>query len=96
MISLDSRPCPNPSIVGRLVEDGAILILPERGEVKVLNEVATHIWQLADGSRTIEEIIRQICRKYEVSPSVAMADTLAFVSVLVELGILDLSAEERR
>ncbi len=53
MISLDSYPVPTAAVVGRLVENEAVLVLPEKAQVKVLNQVGARIWALADGRRTL-------------------------------------------
>lgn len=57
-----------------------------------LNEVATIIWQAADGSRSLDEIImHQVCAEFDVEPSVALQDAENFVQELVGHGILLLS-----
>lgn len=88
MLNLDTRPTPNPTVVGRVVEGEAVLVLPERGEVKVLNEVGARIWELVDGSRTIREIVDVICAEYDVEQAQAESDTLAFIAELESKGII--------
>lgn len=88
MLDLDTRPAPNPTVVGRVVEGEAVLVLPERGEVKVLNEVGARIWELVDGSRTVREIVDTICAEYDVEVAQAESDTLAFVAELESKGII--------
>lgn len=81
-ISLDSRPRPTTQVRGRMLEQEAVLVLPARGEVKVLNEVGARIWALADGSRSVSEIAAVIVDQYEVPLAQAQVDTLAFLSEL--------------
>jgi hypothetical protein len=38
---------------GRRLEHEAVVVLPDKGEVKVLNEVGAQIWALADGTRSV-------------------------------------------
>jgi len=76
--------------MGRTIEGETVLVLPVQGEVKVINEVGSQIWQLADGQRSIAEIAAQICQQYAVEPAQAETDTLQFVRLLVEKGILSL------
>jgi hypothetical protein len=54
-----------------------------------LNEVATVIWQAADGRTPLHEIIeKKICPEFDVEPSVALRDAHEFVTELSRHGIL--------
>ena len=54
-----------------------------------LNEVATAVWQAADGQTPLSEIVaRAVCDQFEVDPEVARADVDAFVDQLSQHGIL--------
>lgn len=88
-------PIPSPDLVGRLVGDEAVLVLPGQGQVKVLNEVGARIWSLADGSRTVKAIARIVCQEFEVDEIQADADVKEFIEVLVQKGILLLSETSR-
>jgi hypothetical protein len=59
-----------------------------------LNKSATIIWEAADGSSTLEEIVaRRICSRFDVSLSDALRDAEECVRELTEHGILLLSEE---
>jgi hypothetical protein len=59
-----------------------------------LNEVATVIWQAADGCTPLSEIVEhRICEEYEIEPEVARRDAQQFVSQLSEHGILLVSEQ---
>ena len=54
-----------------------------------LNDVATAVWQAADGRTPLSEIVaRAVCDQFEVDPEVARADVDAFVDQLSQHGIL--------
>ena len=54
-----------------------------------LNEVATAIWQAADGRTPLSEIVRgQVCEQFDVDPDEAQADAEQFVAELSGHGIL--------
>jgi hypothetical protein len=54
-----------------------------------LNEVATAIWQAADGRTPLSEIVaRIVCQGFEVEPEVARRDAEQFVDELAQHGIL--------
>jgi hypothetical protein len=82
-----------PGIVGQILNDEAVLLLPARGEIKVLNAVGARIWSLADGSRTIAQIAAVIADEYAVQPARAETEALAFVQELARRAMLTLSAQ---
>ncbi len=88
MITLDSVPVFKPTVQGRRLENEAVLVLPDKGEVKVLNDVGAMIWQLTDGQRTVREIARLICGQYQVTLAEAEADALEFMAELVNKGLV--------
>ena len=77
-------------VIGKMVENEAVLVLAHRGEVKVLNEVAARIWSLIDGQRSIRTIAQMISEEYQVDDIQAQADTLEFVENLEQRGILSI------
>ncbi len=93
MVSLDSYPVPNAGVVGRIVDGEAVLVLSEQGQVKVLNEVGARIWTLADGTRTLRDIVAAICAEYDVDLDQAEADVCDFVVELAEREVVSFSAE---
>ena len=91
MVALDDYPVPNPNVRGRVLENEAVLVLPDKGQVKVLNQVGASIWMLADGTRTVRDIAAAICAEYAVGQVEAESDTLAFVVELEAKGVISLS-----
>jgi len=59
-----------------------------------LNEVATIIWQAADGHTPLSDIVAsKICPEFEVDPDQAGRDVEQFVSELSQHGILLVSEQ---
>jgi len=59
-----------------------------------LNEVATAIWQAADGRTPLSEIVAgKICEEFEIDPGVATRDAEQFVDELSQHGILLVSEQ---
>ena len=88
MLTPENIPSPNPNILGRVVDHEAVLVLPDLGKVKVLNEVGAAIWQMVDGQRSIQQISAEICQQFDVEQSVAEADALKFFSDLLDRQII--------
>jgi len=93
VISLDGYAVPNAAVVGRIVDGEAVLVLSGQGQVKVLNEVGARIWTLADGTRTLRDIVAAICAEYDVDFRQAEADVCGFVAELAEREVVSFSAE---
>jgi pyrroloquinoline quinone biosynthesis protein D len=76
-------------VAGRLMAAGASDVLhlfeDDAGE---RSEVAERIVELSDGQRTVSGIVDALCDEFEVAREVCEADTVAFVSALVDLEIL--------
>lgn len=87
-INKNSIPKPNPDIIGRVVDNEAVLVMPKEGKVKVLNEVGAAIWELVDGQRNISQITEEICKQFEIDHAIAERDTLNFISDLKEKKII--------
>ncbi len=91
-LTLSSYPMPAEHVRGRCLEHEAVVVQPEKGEVKVLNEVGAQIWALADGSRSVRDIVAALCNTYDVPPAVAEADTLTFLAELQRKGLITIQA----
>lgn len=93
MIHLDSVPIPNPNVVGHIVDEQAVVVVPELGNVKVFNEVGTQIWGWIDGKRVVKEIVNLVCQTFEVDVETAEQDTLEFITIMVKQDIVSMAPE---
>ena len=81
-------PKPHPQTAGRVIDGEAVLIMSDASIINVLNGVASRIFELADGSRSLADIAVAIATEYDVPPAVAEQDTKAFVDGLVAEQVL--------
>lgn len=65
-----------------------VLIFPERGEVKVINETGAFIWNLIDGMTSIGDIVSHLQKTYSISRLQAEKDALNFLNSLIEREII--------
>jgi hypothetical protein len=85
------------NVLGRTVQNQpdnrveAVLVSPERGRVNVLNEIGARIWSLADGTRTVKGIATAICADYDIDQATAEKDTLEFLELLLDRGVIRIS-----
>ncbi len=73
--------------------DGEMIIMSARDSTLfTLNEVATAIWEAADGQTSLEDIVdRAVCAKFEVDHETALRDARELVQQLSAHGIMSLS-----
>lgn len=69
-------------------EDGGLVVLPQKREVKVLNQVGMQVFTLLDGSRTEDEIVASVAAEFEVSTEEAARDVRDFLDDLRREGML--------
>jgi hypothetical protein len=75
---------PHAQVAARIIDDQAVVVLADSGEVNVFNAVGTRIWELIDGSRTIQQIADTIHSEYEVTAEEALRDVQEFTQKLLE------------
>lgn len=82
------------AIAARLVGGEMMIMSAVDSTFFTLNEVATVIWQAADGRTPLSDIIAgKICQEFEVDPDQAGRDVEQFVSELSQHGILVVSEQ---
>jgi hypothetical protein len=72
---------------------GEMMIMSARDSTLFsLNEVASVIWQAADGVISLADIVEgRVCAEFEVEPAVALRDAEELVDELAQHGILQVS-----
>lgn len=83
----------NPNAAYRVYDGQATVVMPDRAEVKVVNEVGSLIWEKIDGRRTVGQVVESalesILKDFEVAPDEARQDALAFIGDLYDHGMVD-------
>ena len=79
----------SPAIAARMLAGEMMVMNSADSTFFTLNEVATAIWQAADGHTPLSQIVRDhICERFEVTLEQAQADAERFVADLAAHGIL--------
>ena len=90
----------HPDCAFRAVADeGGLVVLPGRAEVKVLNPAGIKIFSLLDGQHSEAAIARAVADEFDVSEAQALEDVRGFVAELDAAGLLaetEPAAEEAR
>ena len=80
-----------PDLIWRMLDESAVIVSPQEGQVRVLNEVGTVIWQMLANGRSRSEISNALVERYSVSPTQAEEDMKQFLLELHERGLLSLA-----
>jgi len=76
----------NPDVSWRVIEGQAVLVHNREGEIQVLNEVGTYLWEHSGDA--LETLVGNITQEYQVPPDEARRDALEFFESLVASGAL--------
>lgn len=77
------------AIAARALGDETMIMSSTDSTLFTLDEVASVIWEAADGVTPLAEIVaNKICAQYDVPPEVALKDAQALVENLAAHGIL--------
>ncbi|MCU0488124.1 MAG: PqqD family protein [Anaerolineales bacterium] len=88
MITLETRIDTAPGVIGRIVDQEAVLVLTNQAQIKVTNQTGAYIWSKVDGRLTVRQIAAILSQEFEVSPAQAEQDTLDFIQDLIDRGVL--------
>jgi hypothetical protein len=69
-------------------DEGGLVVLSEKSEVKVLNPVAIKVFGLLDGEHSLEQIASLVAEEFEVSEEQALQDVNGFLDELKSHGML--------
>ena len=78
----------NDSSFRPIGDEGGLVVLPGKAEVKVLNPAAILIFGLLDGNHSLDQIADRVTADFDVSRETAMTDLHAFLEELAAHGML--------
>ncbi len=80
------------AVAARVLGDEMMIMSAVDSRLFSLSDVATVIWEAADGRTPLSEIVAQrVCAKFDVSADVAYRDAEILVEELATRGILSIS-----
>lgn len=87
----------SPAIAARMLGGEMMIMSATDSTFFTLDQVATAIWQAADGQTPVSEIVTEkICMEFDVSLEMALGDAEQFVEELAGHGILLVSDQPIR
>src|ERR1700724_3654741 len=80
------------AIAARALGNETMIMSATNSTLFTLNEVATVIWESANGATPLEDIVaNEICTQYDIAPEIALKDAEGLVEGLAEHGLVVLS-----
>lgn len=84
----------SPRVAARSLGDEMMIMSGRDSTLFTLNKTATILWQAADGTTPLEEIVQQkICREFDVEPAQALQDAETLARELAGHYILEVSEQ---
>lgn len=79
----------NGDVATRVIDDHTYIMNPETSELHGLNDIAGFIWRELARTSVISELADAVVKEYEVDASVALADTIEFIELLRDKGLVE-------
>lgn len=77
-----------PTTAWRIIEGEAVILSMETKVLRGLNPLGSRVWELIDGKRSMDEIVGQIVREFDVETRQADEDVGRFVQELLDKGLV--------
>ncbi len=85
-----------PAVVREVDGEQVLVEMDESGKemlrVHLVNEVGARIFELINGSRSLQDLSREICREFDGDPDHIESDVKTFISELCSMGQIRLRA----
>jgi hypothetical protein len=88
MMADDRRFQASERVAAKEVGGELVLLDLEEGSFFVARGTGPRVWDLVEGGASIEEVVRAVAERYGKAPEEVRGDVEAFVSDLVERGLL--------
>lgn len=79
------------SLPSQTVLNDTYIITPENTTLHRLNEVGTFIWDNIDQPETVENLVIEVCERFDVEREEAQKDVIDFVRIMHKKGLLEIS-----
>lgn len=83
-----ARPIRDQNVVWRDIAGEVVIAQRDNSLIRVLNNTASLIWTLADGTRQTGDITAEVCSRFEVTPEQARIDVDEFCQELLGAGLV--------
>jgi hypothetical protein len=78
----------NPQVIAQGTSEELVLLHLERGTYYSLDEVGSRIWELCDGTVTVEDIVTVLASEFDVSAATLRVDVAELLRSLSDEDLL--------
>jgi hypothetical protein len=78
----------NSEIAVARLDGEMVLLNPKTGDCYTLDRVGSHVWDHADGRRTVSDLARHVAATFDVTPATATADLMVLLEDLLKEGLV--------
>ncbi|MGE0494607.1 MAG: PqqD family peptide modification chaperone [Vulcanimicrobiota bacterium] len=79
---------PSESVVATELDGEIVMMSVESGNYFGLDAIATDVWKLVDGQRSVAQIVDQLCQEYEVDGQECLDHVLELFERMHEQGVI--------
>jgi len=90
----ETYPC-RKHVPWRALDTEALVVDVKAGLLYPLNSVGARIWEMSDGQRTVDEIVRTITDEFDADEATIREDTTHFLRELVQAQLISLEEAPR-
>jgi len=80
-------------VAARVLDGEAVLFDRDSGRTHRMNETALYIWDCCAGTRTTEQVARDIAAQYAVDVESALVDVEQTLAVFAQVGLIGSTAQ---
>ena len=88
-IDLNNIPRLKPDVRYRVIDDQAIIVCQDKGEIIAVNEVGSLVLDAVDGKTSVTLIIGMLASSYDVPLETLQKDVLEFIAEMLDSGVLE-------
>lgn len=81
-------PCRSERTAYRVIGGEALIMVVDRKELHRLNDVGSRVFELCDGTTSVESIVSAIVREFSVDEPTARTDVERFITELAATGAI--------
>jgi hypothetical protein len=73
----------------RVIDDEAVVIRQDAGEVLGLNDIGARVLELVDGKASVEVLLEKMAGEFEIDRGQLERDVFEFLQELTEAGVIE-------
>jgi hypothetical protein len=73
----------------RVIDDEAVVIRQDAGEVLGLNDIGARVLELVDGKASVEVLLEKMAGEFEIDRAQLERDVFEFLKELTEAGVIE-------